>query len=139
VLTAVVVYIVFVGIAYNTLLRHLWTPYGYRALLNELLHTVIPLLCTLYWLLFVPRFHLLLRDCLFWLIYPLGYLLITLWRGSETDFYPYPFINVSELGYERVLINAVLLLLGFFILMGVFIAINHRRPRTAPARSVTDP
>jgi hypothetical protein len=37
-----------------------------------------------------------------------------------------------------VLINAVLLLLGFFILMGVFIAINHRRPRTAPARSVTD-
>ena len=133
VLTAVVVYIVFVGIAYNTLLRHLWTPYGYRALLNELLHTVIPLLCALYWLLFVPRFHLLLRDCLFWLVYPLGYLLVTLWRGSETDFYPYPFINVSELGYERVLINALLLLLGFFLLMGVFIAINHRRPRAASA------
>jgi hypothetical protein len=135
VLTAVVVYIVFVGIAYNTLLRHLWTPYGYRALLNELLHTVVPLLCTLYWLLFVPRFHLLLRDCLFWLIYPVGYLLVTLWRGSETDFYPYPFINVSELGYERVLINALLLLLGLFLLMGVFIAINHRRPRRAPATS----
>ena len=135
VLTAVVVYIVFVGIAYNTLLRHLWTPYGYRALLNELLHTVVPLLCTLYWLLFVPRFHLLLRDCLFWLIYPVGYLLVTLWRGSETDFYPYPFINVSELGYERVLINALLLLLGLFLLMGVFIAINHRRPRGAPATS----
>jgi len=135
VLTAVVVYIVFVGIAYNTLLRHLWTPYGYRALLNELLHTVVPLLCTLYWLLFVPRFQLLLRDCLFWLIYPVGYLLVTLWRGSETDFYPYPFINVSELGYERVLINALLLLLGLFLLMGVFIAINHRRPRWAPATS----
>jgi len=138
VLTAVVVYIVFVGIAYNTLLRHLWTPYGYRALLNELLHTVVPLLCTLYWLLFVPRFQLLLRDCLFWLIYPVGYLLITLWRGSETDFYPYPFINVSELGYERVLINALLLLLGFFLLMGVFIAINHRRSRPAPATSAAD-
>ena len=135
VLTAVVVYIVFVGIAYNTLLRHLWTPYGYRALLDELLHTVVPLLCTLYWLLFVPRFQLLLRDCLFWLIYPVGYLLVTLWRGSETDFYPYPFINVSELGYERVLINALLLLLGLFLLMGVFIAINHRRPRRAPATS----
>ena len=138
VLTAVVVYIVFVGIAYNTLLRHLWTPYGYRALLNELLHTVVPLLCTLYWLLFVPRFQLLLRDCLFWLIYPVGYLLVTLWRGSETDFYPYPFINVSELGYERVLINALLLLLGFFLLMGVFIAINHRRSRPAPATSAAD-
>jgi hypothetical protein len=132
VLTAVVVYIVFVGLAYNGLLRHVWTPSGYRALLNELLHTVIPLLCALYWLLFVPRFHLLLRDCLFWLAYPLCYLFMTLWRGSETDFYPYPFIDVNELGYERVLINTLLLLTGFVLLMGVFIAINHRRPRPAP-------
>jgi len=133
VLTAIVVYIVFVGVAYNTLLRHLWTPSGYRALLTELLHTVIPLLCALYWLLFVPRFRLLLRDCLFWLVYPLGYLLITFWRGSETDFYPYPFIDVGELGYERVLINSMSLLFGFVVLMAVFIAINHRRPRPAPA------
>lgn len=129
VLTAVVVYIVFVGIAYNSLLRHLWTPSGYRALLNEMLHTVIPLLCALYWQLFVPRFRLLLRDCLFWLIYPLCYVFVTLWRGSETDFYPYPFLDVSELGYERVLINTSLLLGGFCLLVGVFIAINHRRPR----------
>jgi hypothetical protein len=57
---------------------------------------------------------------------------MTLWRGSETDFYPYPFINVSELGYERVLINTLLLLVGFVLLMGVFVAINHRRPRPAP-------
>jgi hypothetical protein len=135
VLTAIVVYIVFVGLAYNTLLRHLWTPSGYRALLNELLHTVIPLLCALYWLLFVPRFHLLLRDCLCWLIYPLGYLSMTLWRGSETDFYPYPFIDVSELGFEQVFINTALLLFGFCLLMGVFIAINHRRTRPA---TVTD-
>jgi hypothetical protein len=133
VLTAVVVYIVFVGLAYNGLLRHVWTPSGYRALLNELLHTVIPLLCALYWLLFVPRFHLLLRDCIFWLAYPLCYLFMTLWRGSETDFYPYPFIDVTELGYERVLINTLLLLTGFVLLMGVFIAINHRRPRPAAA------
>lgn len=133
VLTAVVVYIVFVGVAYNSLLRHLWTPSGYRALLNELLHTVIPLLCAFYWLLFVPRFQLLMRDCLLWLVYPLCYMLMTLWRGSETDFYPYPFIDVSELGYERVLLNTVLLLLGFGVLTGVFIAINHRRARPTSA------
>ncbi|MGF6241984.1 hypothetical protein P3T42_003738 [Paraburkholderia sp. GAS38] len=139
VLTAVVVYIVFVGIAYNTLLRHLWTPAGFRSLLNESLHTVIPLLCALYWLLFVPRFHLQLRHCLFWLVYPLGYLFMTFWRGSETDFYPYPFINVSELGYERVLVNTLLLLLGFVLLMGVFIAINHRRPRPVPAVDARQP
>lgn len=127
VVTAVVVYIVFVGIAYNALLRYLWTPSGYRALVNESLHTVVPALAALYWFLFVPRFHLSLRRCLLWLVYPLSYLLVTLWRGSLSDFYPYPFINVAELGYERVLINATALVVAFVVLMGVFLVINHRR------------
>jgi hypothetical protein len=128
VVTAVVVYIVFVGLAYNLLLRHLWTPSGYRAVLNECLHTVIPVLSAIYWVLFVPRFHLTLRQCLLWLVYPLGYLCITLWRGSTSDFYPYPFIDVGELGYPHVLLNASVLVLAFVTLMGVFIALNHRRP-----------
>jgi hypothetical protein len=127
VVTAVVVYIVFVGLAYNLLLRYLWTPSGYRAVLNECLHTVVPVLSVLYWVLFVPRFHLTLRKCLLWLIYPLSYLCITLWRGSTSDFYPYPFIDVGELGYPHVLFNASLLVMAFVTLMGVIVALNHRR------------
>jgi hypothetical protein len=135
VVTAVVVYIVFVGIAYNALLRYLWTPSGYRALVNESLHTVVPALAALYWVFFVPRFHLSFRRCVLWLVYPLSYLAVTLWRGSLSDFYPYPFINVSELGYERVFINATMLVAAFVVLMGVFLAINHRREDL----SVADP
>ncbi|MEM5344832.1 Pr6Pr family membrane protein [Paraburkholderia azotifigens] len=133
VVTAVTCYIVFVGIAYNLLLRHLWTPSGWRLLLNESLHTLVPLLVALYWLLFVPRFHLMLRHLLWWLVYPLGYLALTMMRGAMSDFYPYPFIDVVELGYERALINASLLVLAFLLLMSVFVAINHRRP----IRSIT--
>lgn len=129
--TAVVIYIVFVGIAYNALLRHLWTPQGWRAWLNESLHTVIPLLCALYWLLFVTRFRLTLRVCLPWFAYPLGYLAVTLWRGSTTDFYPYPFIDVGRLGYPRVFINTALLIAGFVMLVIVFAAINARRREAA--------
>jgi hypothetical protein len=127
VITAVVVYIVFVGIAYNALLRWLWTPSGYRALVNESMHTVVPLLAALYWVLFVPRFHLSIRRCLLWLVYPLCYLFVTLWRGRSSDFYPYWFINVAELGYQRVFLNATMLVGGFVILMSVFLVINHRR------------
>lgn len=129
VVTAIVVYMVFVGLAYNLLLRHLYTLSGYRALLTECLHTVVPLLSALYWLLFVPRFHLTLKKYLLWLVYPVCYLAITLWRGSISDFYPYPFIDVSELGYRHVFFNAALLVCGFVILMAVFVTINHRRPR----------
>ncbi|CAB3755488.1 Pr6Pr family membrane protein [Paraburkholderia solisilvae] len=128
VVTAIVVYMVFVGIAYNVLLRHLWTLSGYRALVNESLHTVLPVLSALYWLLFVPRFHLTWRRALLWLVYPLAYIVMTMLRGSLSDFYPYPFIDVLELGYTRVLINETLLVGAFVALMAVFAAINHRRP-----------
>jgi hypothetical protein len=101
VVTAVVVYMVFVGLAYNLLLRGLWSPAPFRRLLTESLHSVLPMLATLYWVLFVPRFHLRWRHCLLWLVYPLVYLGVTFWRGSLSDFYPYPFINVETLGVRQ--------------------------------------
>jgi hypothetical protein len=72
---------------------------------------------------------------LLWMIYPLGYLALTMLRGALSDFYPYPFIDVVELGYQRALINAMLLVLAFLLLMAVFIAINHRRPVASAARA----
>ena len=129
VVTATVVYMVFVGLAYNLLLRGMWTLHGCRSLVNESLHTVLPVFCAIYWLLFVPRFHLTLRQCLLWLVYPLAYVGITMVRGALSDFYPYPFIDVLELGYARVLRNEILLVGAFVGLAALFVAINHRRPR----------
>lgn len=123
--TAVVAYLIFVGIAYNVLLRQLWQPTGFRALVNESLHTVTPLLSMVYWIFFVPRFQPSLKRSLLWLIYPLSYLFITLWRGGMSGFYPYPFINVNELGYPHVLLNATGLLTAFLLLMGLLIFINE--------------
>ncbi|MFL9878930.1 Pr6Pr family membrane protein [Herbaspirillum rhizosphaerae] len=125
VITAVVAYMIFVGIAYNVLLRQLWQPTGFRALVNESLHTVTPLLSMVYWIFFVPRFQPSLKKSLLWLIYPMSYLFITLWRGGMSGFYPYPFINVNELGYPHVLLNATGLVAGFLVLMGLLIFINE--------------
>jgi hypothetical protein len=129
VVTAVVAYMVFVGIAYNVLLRGLWPLSPYRRLLNESLHSLLPMLAALYWALFVPRFHLRMRHCLLWLVYPLTYLGITFWRGSLSDFYPYPFIDVDTLGLRQVLVNSALLFGGFVMLLAVFVGINFRRRR----------
>ncbi|WP_034297171.1 Pr6Pr family membrane protein [Herbaspirillum sp. RV1423] len=125
VITAVVAYLVFVGIAYNLLLRQLWQPAGFRALVNESLHTVIPLLSMVYWIFFVPSFQPSLKKSLLWLVYPVVYLFVTLWRGDNSGFYPYPFINVRDLGYPHVLLNSVGLFAGFLLLMGLLLLINH--------------
>lgn len=123
--TAVVAYLVFVGIAYNLLLRQLWHPTGFRALVNESLHTIVPLMSMVYWIFFVPHFQPRWKNSLLWLIYPTAYLFVTLWRGGNSGFYPYPFLNVSNLGYPRVLLNVVGLFAGFLLLIGLLLIVNR--------------
>ena len=50
VLTAVAVYITVVGLVYQIALRPLWEPEGFQFIVDELLHTVIPIAYVAYWL-----------------------------------------------------------------------------------------
>jgi len=131
-LTAITVYITIVGVVYNAILRFLWQPQGLQFITDELLHTVIPLLFILYWFLFVPKNGLEYKQFLPWLIYPLIYILYTAVHGAITGFYPYPFVNVAELGYPRVLINTAGLLVAFSGLSLFLIAIAKYMSRQKP-------
>ena len=104
---AVTVYILVVGVIYNTILRFLWAPTGMQQLVDELLHTVVPLLAFLYWLVFAPKSVLNWKHVFTWLIYPLVYVICVLLRGAQSGFYPYPFINKTLLGLTKVMVNAV--------------------------------
>lgn len=116
VLAALALYIIFVGLGYNLLLRNHAPFTGLHRLADEGLHTVVPLLFTLYWLLFAVKNGLQAKDSLLWLIYPLAYFVMAMVRGSLSGFYPYPFLNVTVLGYPRVMANAVMLLAGLFLI-----------------------
>ena len=53
--TAIALYITIVGIVYNVILRFLWQPQGLQWIVDELLHTVIPLFFIFYWLIFARK------------------------------------------------------------------------------------
>lgn len=122
-LTAITVYIVMVGIVYNTILRFLWKPTGLQQLADELLHAVIPLLFLLFWIFYSIKAGLKWKDVLPWLIYPAIYCVYALIRGSFSGFYPYPFIDLDKLGLSRALVNIAGLTTAFFILSLIFVAI----------------
>ncbi|MFT3794384.1 Pr6Pr family membrane protein [Flavobacterium sp.] len=127
--TAIAVYITVVSLVYNTILRFLWEPTGWQRLVDELLHSAIPVLYVLYWWIFVrSRFQW--TAFLPWLRYPLVYLGFILVRGHFSGFYPYPFTDVTQLGYPSVLLNCAGMTLLFVAVSVVFIAIG----RTAPIR-----
>jgi hypothetical protein len=130
VLTAVTAYITFVCIAYNLLLRHVWNPEGFQLIVDELLHVLIPLLSVLYWLIFVPKAGLQWKSTLSWLVYPVVYFLAVLIRGALSGFYPYPFFDVSKLGYFKVLLYDGGLILAFLLLSLLFVAIGKWMSKT---------
>ena len=47
--SAIAASIVVVSLAYNLLLRHLWSPTGFQFVSDELLHDVMPVLFVIYW------------------------------------------------------------------------------------------
>lgn len=115
VLTAVTIYILIVGLVYNIVLRSQWDPKGLQLIVDNGLHTVTPLLTVIYWLLYVSVKEIRWQQTPRWLIYPVLYLVYVLIRGSYSNFYPYFFINVSDLGYNRAFQNAGLVTAAFLI------------------------
>jgi len=115
-ITAITVYITIVGIVYNVVLRSTWNPQGMQKIVDELLHSVSPALFILFWLFFTPIEQLKWKNALPWLIYPIIYMTYAMLFGALTKFYPYPFVNVIVLGYNKALLNAGGILLVVFLL-----------------------
>jgi hypothetical protein len=114
--TAIAAYILIVGAVYHLVLRTIWDPQGGALAADILLHYVTPALFLLDWLLFVPKGSAPWSTVAKALIFPLVYIGWTLLHGSQTGWYPYPFVNVAELGLERVLVNSAGLF-GVFVLV----------------------
>ncbi len=121
--TAIAVYIFVVGFIYNTILRFIWQPQGIQKIIDEMLHLIIPTVYILYWYFEVKKTAIIWRNILGWLIYPILYLIVIMIRGTYSNYYPYPFVNVSELGLVKVAINSVYLTIFFGTMSVVFVGI----------------
>lgn len=123
--SAIASYIAVVALVYVTTLRELWAPQGAQWLADVLLHYVLPLGYLAFWLLVMRKAGLRWYDPLLWLIYPLFYLGFVLVHGRFTGFYPYPFIDVSKIGYGRMALNA-LGILAVFLASGIVVLLVSR-------------
>ena len=125
-LTALTAFILVVGLVYQIILRGTWQPTGLQKIIDELLHSVIPLFVFLYWLKFANKTDLIFKNIKIWFWYPIGYFLYIIIRGHFSNFYPYPFVNVTEMGYPQVIINSVIVSLFFLFIMGTLIFIGNK-------------
>jgi len=122
---AVLLYIAAVGIIYHLILAGLWDPQGWQRVADQLLHTATPILAALGWLLFDRKQGLTYAAIPVMLIFPAGYTLYALARGTFDGFYPYPFIDAGQLGYTRALINIAGLTGAFALGAGLVITLGR--------------
>jgi hypothetical protein len=114
--TAITGYIIIVGVVYFLLLRDLSQATGARLYFERALHYLTPPLFVLDWLLFVPKADVPWTVGISSLGFPAVYAVWILLHGAITGWYPYPFLDVGDLGYPRTLSNMAGLVLAFLIL-----------------------
>lgn len=126
-LTAITVYITIVGLVYQVMLRHTWNPTGLQKIVDELLHSVNPLLVIAFWFLNLKNDVLSYKAISRWLLYPLLYLIYVLIRGLFSGFFPYPFLDMTAIGFSRVIQNCVVITILFLMIAAVFVRLSRRQ------------
>lgn len=121
--TAIGVYIFIVGFICNIILRFLWQPQGLQRLVDESLHTVIPIIYCVYWFLKVDKTSLNWKNIFGLLIYPMIYCIVVMIRGNFSNYYPYPFIDVTKLEFNNAVLNCFYLTLFFAFVALVFVGV----------------
>lgn len=123
-LTALTVFILMVGTVYHLVLKSLWSPEGLLMITDEIHHTFVPLGTLALWIVSTNNKPGNLKNLYSWLLYPALYLSFVLIRGSISGFYPYPFLNATELGIGTVMANSFTLLIVMSLLLLIFYSIK---------------
>lgn len=125
-LTAITAFIFVVGLVYQVALRGIWQPTGLQWVVDELLHTIIPLFMLGYWYFNIKKEELHIKSVFKWLLYPVIYIVFILLRGYFSGFYPYPFLNVKEIGTGQAVINIGIILIIMLITIMVLIIAGRK-------------
>ncbi|GAB3593914.1 Pr6Pr family membrane protein [Angustibacter peucedani] len=129
-----VVCIAVTGLVYAVVLRPVVHNEGWAVLTDTVFHVVVPVAAVVGWLAFGPRPRVDVRTVAWSLLFPLLWLGYTLVRGAAVHEYPYPFVDVDDLGYARVLVNCLGVTVLLLLLAAAALALDRRLP-ARPART----
>jgi Na+-driven multidrug efflux pump len=134
--TAAMTGIIVTGLVHWFLLRPLLHLHGADLLADKLLHLAVPILAVVGWSVFGPRPMMTRETSTRATVWPLAWLLVTLGQGAVTGWYPYPFLDHREHGWDHVVVVCA----GIFVLWFGLLAGQHaydgrvrRAPRAEPA------
>jgi len=124
------------GLVYQLVLAPSATLRGWEYVSNALVHTIVPVLTVVTFLVWGPRGWFRWTTVFTALIIPILWLIYTLLRGGMIDAYPYPFMNAANLGMGTALFNVFFVLVLGLILGLIFWGLDRVFSRKKHATSV---
>ena len=132
-------YAIVVAVVYNTLLRGTKVlpgdpDYGYDwpVLPNEILHVWAPIFIVLDFALTITLTKLNFKQIFWTLLFPLAWLIFTIIRGLNTDWWAYWFLNPNEDGGVTGVIMFILAIVVFMLVSAtISLALNKFRTKAS--------
>lgn len=106
---------------------------GLAAVTDAGFHIVAPVMAVVGWVAFGPRAAFAWRTLWTSLAWPAVYFVYSLVHGALTGWYPYPFVDVTQLGYAAALRNLAAVVVLLVAVGAIFVWLDHRLPRPTPS------
>ncbi|XVV06615.1 Pr6Pr family membrane protein [Actinosynnema sp. CA-248983] len=124
--------ILITGLVFETILAPLVHLTGAAVLATIGLHYISPWAFIAAWLLFGPRPRITWGTVAAAFVWPVAWLVYIFTQGAFTRWYPYPFLDVTRLGFGEALRNALLVVAVAVVFAVLFKLVDRRLP--APLR-----
>ncbi len=125
--------IVITGLVFDLILIHYVHPSGWQLVATIGFHYIAPWATLLGWLLFGPRPRIDRATMAWALVWPIAWIAYTFVRGALVHWYPYPFLNVQQIGFWTALRNTSFVVVLALVLMAVFKLIDRTGSTVGPA------
>ena len=121
---AAVVYMTVTGIVFTLLLSNTDVDTAIPWV-NDVVHSLMPLVIVADWLLDPPADRLTMRQGVLWLSFPSVWIIYTLIRGAATGLYPYPFLDPANGGYGSVAVYSVAILVVMLLVCWATVVLGN--------------
>jgi len=124
---AFTLYITITFIFFAVLLAPIYHPTGFAAFSNLVFHYITPIAFIVNWILTETKLRYKWSYMLYWIIYPLCYIVFAFIHGTFTGNYIYFFLDITVLGILGYFLFVSILIAAGLVLGSLYIAINRKR------------
>lgn len=120
--------IIITGLVYETILAPLVHLKGWALAATIGFHYISPWATLIGWLIFGPRPRMTWVTLPLALIWPVLWIVYTFIHGAFTGWYPYPFLDVTTIGFAASLRNCIVVLAIGIVIAVILVVVDRRVP-----------